>query len=85
MRRVQFTLTGADELLAEGYEADRNIPLCDLARSALLSAIKREAGRSGLLDAVRQIVREEMKVQPQVPRASARGHDLAGSKEGTAK
>ena len=83
MRRVQFTLTGDNEMLADGYEADRNIPLHDLARSALLSAIKREVGRGGLLAATREIVRREVADALAGHRASAQGHRLPASEGGT--
>ena len=60
MKRVQFEIADDEALLCEAWSRDRGIPLHDLARSALLSAMKRDVGKGHLLDAVRVIVREEI-------------------------
>ena len=58
--RIQFKLDADETLLAEAYARDRGIPIHNLARSALLSALKRDLGRSHVVDAVRVIVQEEL-------------------------
>ena len=60
MKRIQFEIADDEALLCEAWSHDKGIPLHDLARSALLSAVKRDLGRSHVLDAVRVIVREEL-------------------------
>ena len=58
--RIQFTIEDDEALICEAWSRDRSIPIHDLARSALLSAVKRDIGKKHVLEAVRTIVREEM-------------------------
>lgn len=48
MRRLTVRLNEQDWALAHAYAEDRRVPLAILARSALMSAIKRDLSRSNV-------------------------------------
>ena len=57
----QLTLSDDEYRLVMAYAADRGYPLATIARSALMAEVKRHATRSGLLTAIRDIAREEVR------------------------
>jgi hypothetical protein len=73
--RIQFGLDDDDYALAVAHSADRHIPIADLARSALMSSVKRDAGRGGLMAEIDRIVRVRVADALAGRAASAEAHE----------